>query len=283
MINTLLNHFHPGKESYYYKYFSEKLSKKLKQYPLSIPFSIASWQLQETIHRMHYSWLEPIFKKKSSFLTSYFLNFLSSAQVGGLTGLLDRKESKLELKAHIEPYFFKLFCEEIEDKEVVPIDFLPKSSLNILVALKKQQLVNLIDLLGLHDLAISMRQVVDRAIIDAIYAQISPLQRQYLRFCLQLQEIPVLPIQPIQQWLSDLENFQRKIHFRGIFRFSIALIDQSYSLKWYISRCLDIGRGKQFLKFSSPEAALALQTKQKEKFIHQVAHLAQLLKTQLAP
>jgi hypothetical protein len=137
---------------------------------------------------------------------------------------------------------------------LVPIDYLPQTSLSFLLRLPKRELIALIDSLSIYDLAAEMRQIVETKILKKIYSFLSEEEKRLLKVAASHQEHFVLARMGLERWDGSEESFRHLLHRRGLARLGAALSGQDPDFIWTICHQLDIGRGTALFKLCAKEA-----------------------------
>lgn len=242
-LQTLCKHYHPDLDvAVLLKYFPDAPLHK-EQAGVVEGFSTIFFLPSSVIHAMHYSWLMPLFQYYKAEYHPWLATCLTSQQKAGLQQMMQVQwpEYKISYKG-AQFFYFKLFQALGSDKPM-PISFFPVSKLNALIHLKKSELILLIDLLSMHDLAAEMRQITDSKVINKIRALLSKEQSYYLNICLRQKDMIEMSRLNFANWHKSSEELKRVLHYRGISRLAWALSCDHFSLLWYISRRLDVGRG----------------------------------------
>lgn len=141
----------------------------------------------------------------------------------------------------------------LEINEHLPIEYLPETEFSLLTKWTKAQFIDLIDYLGLYDLASEVRHIVNRNYLKNIYTCLTPKQFYYLKVCLHQKEQLVSPKLGIDPTKQDCPQLKRIIHRRGLLRLGRALCGQHADLVWHIAHTLDMGRDNLLLKEYQPE------------------------------
>jgi hypothetical protein len=226
---------------------------------------------ESALKDIHYSWLLPLFQNFSPIEKRVYYSVLNEEQKSGLSSLLDSPLASSKLSSLPYQFFAKSLYAYLATDQILPLEFLTKSKLFVLLTLKKQQLVLLIDFLGLFDLAYETRQIVDKNLLEKIYTALTLEQRTFLQYC---QKQPFKWIPPkinLAHWNGDAKTLNFLLHQRGLFRFTHALSGEDPSLFWHIQHRLDSGRGQVLEKYRTVKVdASAINT-----FTAQVIQLAE--------
>lgn len=200
--------------------------------------------LLETIH---YSWLEPTLKKVPEPLLSCVLHTLPTEYAQALvTRGISSRQALEKAKNYPQPvrnFLLGIFFSQWEEGEVLPKELLPESDLQPLLECTKVELMDLIDLLAMYDLAEEVRHIVDKKLLQAIVSILSIPQQKYLRNTLHhKQKTPSTPLQ-VKTIYKDRKKFLHTLHKRGIGRLAFSLSGKPANFTWYPVHILDIGRG----------------------------------------
>jgi hypothetical protein len=161
--------------------------------------------------------------------------------------LAKRESIQVTLAPVTKNFLLSYFLKSYRDAPELPQELMPKTSLDMLLALTKNELVDLIDLLAMQDLAEEVRHIVDKKLIQAIVLNLTPLQQKYLKTCLhQKSKIPI-PSLNAKEAHQDKKAFLILLHKRGLKRLAIATSGLPADFMWHLSHLLDRGRGKILL------------------------------------
>lgn len=211
---------------------------------------------------IHYSWLAPLIKSKHLEYQKTLVASLANDQKTALSKYLnlplDEENPSYPLKKYIA---YQTFI-ELGLPKLRPLAFLPSSPFNKLLHLSKAEMVELIDLLGLYDLAEEIRNIVDTKNLKNIYSCLTGKKQQFLRICLHQKEKVSFPKLQLEKWDGNCSELHKLLHKRGIIRLGKALSGQNENFIWYLIHFLDIGRGtlleKEIEKQEIPTVSQAL-------------------------
>ena len=258
-LKILLNRFNPGASESYLKALPKEEIKEIigQNTPSNDPSLIYQWPEEEITH-MHYSWLAPIVKELSSTLQPLVIASLPAEQGKSLIKFLNLPASNISLSPELKSFFLNLLWQHWKDKPSLPLQYLPTSSLEVLLSLNKSELVELVDFLALYDLAEGIRHIVDKKHLKTIYDCISPKKQQFLRICLHQQEKIASPKLEIDKWDGDAKKLEDLLHRRGLFRLGKAVSGQDSLFVQHLAHTLDSGRGSILLKYYSPQESTGI-------------------------
>lgn len=247
LLNGLLFRFHPERGKEFYRYLSAKEKKQIETLPtpkdlrFDILFSADKW-----MEPLHYSWFAPFLESLSPELV---LAILPTEQAEAIAKTLKTPLEKKLLSPFARNYLSSYLKNLMQETDILPVDQLPFSDLNDLLTLRKSELLHLIDLLGIHDLAAELRSIVDKTVLSSIYGVLSLEQRQFCHYCSK-QPMPWVPPKlNISAWDKEKKSLDILLHKRGLFRLAKALTLENPSLLWHLSHHLDVGRGKILIKY----------------------------------
>lgn len=213
---------------------------------------------------IHSSWITPFLRTLSEKEIGLFLAALSPEKItavgksllyaGKIPAL--SQLGKLFLRATLVRYL----TAEVDD--LLPLECLPESPLNDLTSLPTDVLVGFLDLLGLHDLAVEMKQIIDKQKLMRIEETLTGEQLQYLKILLQSHEPVAFTNMGLLHWNGDQEKLKALIQQRGANRLAKALHGQNESLVWYVLHRLDVEKAllvrKLFMPIDNPRAGKLL-------------------------
>jgi hypothetical protein len=209
---------------------------------------------EEMLRRIHPSWISPFLRTLSPKEIGLFLAALNHAQAQtvGKDLLYTGKQPELSPlgRAFLQKTLLGYLTAEIED--LLPVSFLPQSPLNALLDLKNETLNLSLDFLGLHDLSIEVRQIIDKAKLSKINDALTPAQLNYLKILLQSPEPIAFAKMGLVSWNEDQEKLRALIRQRGANRLAKILYGQDPSLVWYVLHKLDVERALLVKKLFSP-------------------------------
>lgn len=165
------------------------------------------------------------------------------------------------------------------EKEAPPKELLPEWELSMLLDLSRQELLEIADLLAMHDLVEEMRHIVDKKLLQAVLQHLTTEQQHYLRILLRQKSRQQPTSLSIRELLKEGNKFPQLLHKFGLQRLSFALSGASDDFIWHILHTFDLSRAK-FLQNHIKKEEVPNQTPQA---LLQVQHIIQFLKTETAP
>lgn len=253
MLKVLINRFNPKGGNALLKLLPQEDAQNLSNFDInSTDIMPLLYQPLNLIQQMHYSWIQPLIEKLPTDLRPLVLGSLTPHQKSRLQQIFSIKP--ISPSEPVKAFIINKLYTLTKSKQHLPLEYLPSTDLSPLSKWNKKDLTNLIDFLGLHDLASEVRRIVDKRYLDNLYSCLSPKQLAYLRICLYQKDKLVSPKLEINHAEKNCEKLKSVLHQRGIARFGKALSGQHPDLIWYIAHILDVGRGKLVMNFYKPEA-----------------------------
>lgn len=204
--------------------------------------------------RVHYSWLAPVIKTLAPPLQTIIGNALPEPQGSKLRQLLSLPTASHPPIEKLKNFWLHKLYLTWRPPEAIPIEYLEKSELDPLLQLNKTQIVKLIDLLALNDLAEAIRHVVDKNTLTSIYACLNTQQQAFLRLCLHKKDKLAVAKLDLAKMAGSPNELRRTLHKRGMMRLGKALCGQSPEFMWHVTHVLDTGRGTSLLNYYQPQA-----------------------------
>ena len=252
-FKLLLNKYVQVNQEAFLHILPEEEQKKVIQHvfesnnPLAILPSSLNW-----LEHVHYSWLEATIQSLPATLQKSTISALTKEQ---RNGLIKRKlttnisEPDFAFTQPVRSFLLSKLYEVWKEKEVnkravLARELLPDNSLLPLLDCSKRELVEIIDLLAMHDLSEEVRHIVDKKLLQAILLHLTSRQQKYLKACLhQKAKMAMLPLN-VKDVYKDRKAFSTLLHKRGLKRFALGLCGSGQDFIWHITHTLDTGRGK---------------------------------------
>jgi hypothetical protein len=226
---------------------SPQLSSELGHLPfLSQELFQGFEPIEEELTRVHYSWLAPFLRSLPENEIKLFLSSLIPEQIRDLKQALLLTNTLPVPSAIGKNYLKKTLFGVIATEELVPVSCLPADPLNCLLELSPSELTSLIDLLGMHDLSVEIRHIIETTKLREIQGLLTKAQMTFLKTLLHKKEAVTFKKMGLAGWGGDLETLRSMLLQRGINRIAKSLYGRHPSLLWYVAHRLDSERG-QFL------------------------------------
>lgn len=245
MVRVLLNRYHPHVNESLVQCLPEDDAKAVLAQEINTDnVSEAVLQSQQMINRIHYSWLVPAIQKLPKALHQSVLPLISKDQAEKLAQLLHLSSTNIKpLSQPVRTFLSAKLFDLMGHPSVLPVAYLPHTALTTLANMNKPQLLEIIDLLGIYDLAEEVRHIIDQKRIKQIFSCLNTKKKQFLGLCLHQKEKMSSSRMRLDQWDGECEKLDSLLHRRGMTRLGKALSGQHPDLLWHISHTLDTGRG----------------------------------------
>lgn len=276
MMRVLLNRFYKGSpESFLGCLPEEDINAILKADVKSNDPTFALKGLWEKINSIHYSWFKAWVEKLPKENQDVAVFSFPDDYAGKLSQALKISRLPTPLAQIVKEYFVGLAYKHlVGEAELLPKEYLPQTPLSPLGDLNKNELVELVEFLGLHDLADELRQIVDQKTLKSVYGCLIPKEQHYLRFCMQQKERVAAPSLGLERWGGDCEKLKGVLQSRGIMRLGKALSTEHPGFLWHIGHTFDTGRGQALMKYSSQKTLPGIAS----ALAQQVLNLLNILK-----
>lgn len=244
MLRVLINRYNPKAGNALLKFLPEEEAQAIMSQDIrSTDLAPILQQPQKSLARIHYSWIQPVLHKFPESLQPTVMAALTAEQIAGL-----KVSSHAAISDVAKNFILTQLYHHLNISAHYPIEYLPETEFSVLTKWSKSQLLNLIDFLGLYDLASEVRHIVNRNYLKNIYTCLTPKQFHYLKVCLHQKEQLVSPKLGIDPTKQDCTKLKQVIHRRGLLRLGKALCGQHPDFIWHIAHVLDVGRGNILLK-----------------------------------
>jgi len=272
MLRVLINRYNPKAADKLLNFLPQDQQEAISQVDIrSDDLRPILQHPQNSLFHIHYSWIKPLIDEFPDRLQANVMAALTAEQIAGLKGNLAISITNLA-----KSFIINKLCYQLKIDEHIPLEYLAENEFTPLLKWNKQQIVDLIDFLGLYDLASEVRHIVNRDHLKNIYTCLTPKQFYYLKVCMHQKEqitSPKLGIDPSKQ---DCPKLKQALHRRGLSRLGKALCGQHADFVWYLSHILDMGRGNIILKEYQPQALPKITAVLKQ----QVLNLMNFLKSE---
>lgn len=258
LLHVLINRFHSGGAEALQQYLSNpeevEAFKEAKN-------SCKDWESavggsSRPIQHIHYSWIAPTIARmdpKWQELTVASLPTISSRGCSRMLGINipDSPPPKIVRSLLLS----RLSTQYAEEANRPPLALLNAAApISDLLAMKKGELVQLIDLFAMQDVAEDIRNIVDKKKLKNLYHHLSKRSQEYLKICLHQKDKSGAPKLGLERWDGDPDALHKLLHLRGLTRLGRALSGTAEDLFWHLTQKLDTGRAKVLKKHYQPEA-----------------------------
>lgn len=256
-VRTLIDHYHLGDEQELIRFWDSQNSVeeidrigRVHGEPKDLLIDP-----ERALEEIHYSWIAEAMENLPKHLHPSILASFGNTLKQQLCRQYGIEVDTLDTIPDITKKFLleKVYLQLEGVNEVFPLSFSPEYPLSKLLEMDKNLLLELFDLLGLHDLAIKAKHIVDKTTLNYIYASLTPIRKKIFNVFLQQQDKAQLPQIDLSNWSGEPRILKKILHRRGILRLSNALSGYSKDFMWHFTRRLDTGRGRIVLRYYSEE------------------------------
>lgn len=225
-----------------------KLNQQMVNHLLTTPSNYYKNPLKERtsyagyLDAIHISWITPYLRILTENDIRLFTSSLNEKKQREIKSSLLLSNHLIPLKKEAQQYLQEQLFTKIRanQKELIPIECLPKHPLNILLELSEEELVECINLIGLTDVAYDLKHIINTAKRNQILASLSPRQQEFLKSLTYQKENIAFKRMELDKWNGDPLLLHKLILQRGMNRLAKALYGTTASLFWYITHKLDI-------------------------------------------
>ena len=112
--------------------------------------------------------------------------------------------------------------------------------LELLKNCSSEDLLALVDLIGLYDLVVHVRKVVEKKRLQRVFERISPLQQKYLRAILQGKKFPIyVPLDFDAFMHMSPQEVSSSLRERGLFKLGVLLSNEKPATSWNVLHRMD--------------------------------------------
>lgn len=199
----------------------------------------------------HPSWFAPFLRTLSEGDAILFISALEQKSAEFLQTTLKLSSPLHSLSPLCLDFFKKKLVHSILPPalDLIPLEGLPTSNLQQLIALSSHELKLLVEFLGLHDLAIEMKQIIDNTKLKMIYSTLSPSKELYLKMLTHKKEPVVFKRIEISHWDGKKETLLNLLYQRGLNRLAKAVYPEDSSFIWYVKHRMDLEEAHLFSAF----------------------------------
>ncbi len=206
----------------------------------------------EIFFHMHYSWLEAVVESLPAPIRPCFIAALPPEVAKRLYAVYQLSELQRAYSPQVQNFLLHILSTHFDKS--TPRSLLEPSSLDALLDCSKAELVLMVDLLAMYDLAEEIRYIVDKRILQGVLMQLSPQQQRYLKVVLHKQTSRIGAPLLAHKLYQDKQRFVKELHKRGLEHFARALSNESVDFIWHVAHILDRGRGKIIMSIAEQKA-----------------------------
>ena len=251
-FKSLLKWKHSSLDQTLAHFFEDEDLTRLEQLPHSKTNPFASpLTLSQRLEAVHYSWMIPYLDTLAKPDQELLIASLDPIQAGKLRSYYQLSDTLPSLNQVAKNFLQQTLYRALlsNQKEVLPRELLPEHPLTPLLSLSKEELERLIDLLGLHDLAIELKRIVKSEQIKKIKSCFTESERGFLNALQKKKEPLSFARLNLEGWNGEKESLRTILHYRGLNRLAKTLFGSHPSFLWQLSHQLDTGRAKILQKY----------------------------------
>jgi hypothetical protein len=206
------------------------------------------------LDQIHYTWLAPFLRTLPENDIRLYFSALHESHAKPLKKALLFSTSLLALTPLATRFLRQTLLRKITDVEgeILPVECLPKSPMLPLLQFNYEELLSIIDLLGIHDLAVEIRQIIDTSLLKKIYATLSKEQNAFLKTLSQKKEPLAFKKMTLANWDGNASHLKTMLQQRGLNRLAKALYGETPSFLWHLMHRLDLDRANMLKNLCKP-------------------------------
>ena len=251
---AILNQLEPKKAAHLKTFLDahelEQLEKVASAHPSLLKNKLS---LNDSLAQIHYSWFIPFIDPFCDTDKSLIIAAFTKADQNKLSTHFGLEAPPIKLKKQAKAFIQKIAFEWLtnEDRYYTSKELLVKSPLLCLTKLSKPQMIEVVNLLSMHDLSIELKHVVSSSLLGKISLHLLKSQKDYLNHILKSKEPINFPRLQLDQWDGEKDSLRTILYHRGFNRLGKALYGSQQALFWHVMHKIDTGRAKILEKFYS--------------------------------
>lgn len=245
-VNALLNQYHAGAATEVFRYLPETEAKAAEDNTVTCRGLTDFISSPSTfVQRVHYSWLLHLIKDLDGYMQNLCISALPKQAGKRLRKLCGIKQEALPLPERLKAFVRRqLYRRLVEVPDLVPPAFIAESKMTVLLSLDKEQLLNIIDYLGIYDMVPQLRNNIDQRMVTRAYNALSPQKRDFLDQLLKRKKSAAAARSDLREVAQQPEQLMRWLHKGGVLKLARALHGEHGSLIWHLCHILDTGRAQ---------------------------------------
>ncbi len=275
VMRILVNRFHPKNVKEFLNLLPSDDAKQIfNQDAVTTDIDSLFVKPQEFLKNIHYSWVAPHVQKFPKHMQELVVSALPNPLAAGLKKYLEISTLSTMMPTRAKAFFLKELYDQIKQPSVLPFALLPKNNLSVLLNLSRQELVNLVDFLGLYDLTEEVKQIVDKKDLQRVYVCLDNKKLQFIRTCLHQKNKLAQQKLDLQKWNGDKAELLQTLHKRGLYRLGKALSGSSPDFLWHFMRRFDTVRSSILEKYCNKQSIQGVTS----SYVQQVINVLNFLK-----
>lgn len=239
VLSSLLKRMPENVRSSYIKFLPESTAievsiEKTHKTPL------ADLSLKEILGQIDDSWYIEAFSKFSKPDLLFYLSLFPEKKRASLAERFDINPPFYQFSEKMELYALNLlFAELFPGETPLPLSYLPDSPLSFLCTATGEKLHKLSFYLGLFDISLELKSVINGSILKHIEKSLFPDEINFCRKISEFRHLLSLGQVGLTGWNEDSDLLRKVVFERGLYRLSIALSDASSDFIWYVIHSLN--------------------------------------------
>lgn len=275
LMRILLNRFHPKTTQEFLDLLPPEDAKQVfAQDVITSEIDPVFVKPQEFLKKMHYSWVAPYIQKLPRHMQELTVSALPNPLASGLKKYLKISTPRVPMPPRACAFFVRKLYDEMHQPDILAPSLLPMGDLSALLDLSRKELVDIVDFLGLYDLAEEVRHVVDKKSLQVVYGCLDNKKLQFVRLCLHQKSKIATPKLDLQKWSGNCEGLLHTLHQRGLYRLGKALNGSHPHFLWHLQHRFDTGRSAFLEKYYARQASPGITS----ALVQQVINVMNFLK-----
>lgn len=274
MLRVLMNRYHGGPVESILKGLPDELSERVQQLHINSTFIKPALNTPEdAIQQIHYSWFLKKIEKFSPEKQALLLSIIPKSQASKIRKILNSPTpsssatQSFVISKKMSHFLLNQLYRELDIEEITPVTYLPQTIMTPLASLSKDDLIKLIDYLGLFDLSQEISRIVSKQLLEKLFQSLSQKKCIFLKECLRHKDKLETERLRLEHWDGSPEKLTKLLHHKGLLRLAYALSGQEPDLLWHISHTLDSGRGEKLMRYYSKTEIPAVTESLKKQVI----------------
>lgn len=233
-FDLLLKRYHPSDADSIITLLTSEEQKSCRiEFP---PSQLSDWlsSSAQILSTLHPQWIVNVLKTFEEKRQATMLAALPEAICASTCQLGKWKEPTAHIRTEFAHPILQDLLRALQGTAYVPSSALPKGPLTPLLDVKPDELMQVIDGLGLRDLAEVVRGMIDKKFLHSIYSCLKPSEQKLLRAYIQQKERLKTPILVLKTWDGKPETLRAMFHERGLMRMAMALHGQQPGFLWHL-------------------------------------------------
>lgn len=170
------------------------------------------------LEHIHWSWFVPLLETYPTKDQKFFLRAFPNLAQKSLSKTLRITPSTEKISRVGSTFLRQTLLHLIRNEDILPVDHLPPSPLNLLLQIEKKKLTQLIDYLSLYDLSQELRQIVETKILQKIYSFLTDDEKLFLKIAASQKEPYTAAQIHLDRWDGTKKSFRLTLHRIGLAR-----------------------------------------------------------------